>query len=424
MASVNKHRGRYRAVYKDASGRWREKAVPKGMKKEAAKQFANALETRETQIREGLAVAPSAETLLEASVRYLRSIRNTRGHATVEGLWRCRVLPVLGAGRASQLRPTQVDEFLEGLKEEGYADNTRLRIRSTLSACYEWLIRDGVVASNPVRTAKRIRASKGKPQVLTYSQVMALADAAAYPGLRYAILLAYYTACRPGELLGATWAEVDLDRGELQVERSMRGATTTKTGRSRAVSLPPPAVALLTRMRAEALARSKAGHLSGEPLFLNSEGRPMERRSFARTLATALVAAGLVLGWETVCCHGGCRYVGQGKPEPGAQCPKCSRRNLRARGLPIRFSPKGFRSSSITQIVESGGSIKAAAEQAGHSRTGTTEGHYLEVSKPYVAEAVRKAFPGTELAPVVPLRARELAAIRWKVESVIAEVKR
>lgn len=281
VASVNKHRGRWRAVYRGADGKWREKAIPPGTPAKERRAFAHELEAREKRIAEGLEVPPSAETLASASARYLKAVRNARGYRGVESFWRCRILPVLGGVPVGQLKPTQVDELLV---------------------------------------------------------------------------------------------------------------------------------------------------------------RPMGRETTSAALKTALVAAGLVTGWETVCCAGTrgkhapkekCGYVGQGRPETGGKCPRCGGLNLIARGIPIDFSPKGFRSSGITRIVEATGSIAAAAEQAGHARTSTTEAHYVKVSKAYVADAVAKAFappappsPPPPPPPVFRLSPRAEANRRWRMEASVAEMKR
>jgi integrase len=409
MASVSKRKrrgarvARWRASIKGADGAWHERAPPKGLKGyKAVQAWADAEELRQRNIREGKELPPSTETLGAAAARYLHSIRTTRGHRTVEGLWRCRILPVLGAVPVSHLRPAQVDQLMEDLKEEGYADNTRLRIRSTLGACYEWLVRGGAVSSNPVRRALRIRTPPGAPKVLSLEQVEALAAAASWPDLGRLFLFAFYSICRPGEVLASTWSDVRLPseeerraaalRGEeamgvLQVTRSMVGADTTKTKRPRVVVLPPPAVALLNEMYAEALARANGGSLQGVPLFLNKAGGSMKHRGLSRAMK--------------VC--------------------------LRKAGLPGNLSPKTFRSSGETRMIEQGVNLAAVTRQAGHNPT-TAAKYYLKVSETFVADGVRRAFPSKSppppLAQVVRLPARERAALRWHVESVIADVKR
>ncbi len=74
----------------------------------------------------------------------------------------------------------------------------------------------------------------------------------AYEGVvvRSALLLAAWTALRPGVIASARWSEVDLDRAEWHIEAMEEdGRRRMKTGHEHLVSLPRQAVAMLKGMQ-------------------------------------------------------------------------------------------------------------------------------------------------------------------------------
>lgn len=369
------------ARYKGADGKWHEKATPVGTSAAAAKTLAHELEMRALRVVQGLSVAPSAETIESAAKRYLKAIRHHRSLKSIEGRWRLHILPALGKVPAAQLRPTQVDALLASMKDGGYSQQTRRHVRNTISALFEWLRKDRAVEQNPVKQVASIPVPRGSPKALTREEVLAIAREASFPGLRHLVLLGFYTAARPGELLAARKSDVDMAAAQLHIRRTA-GSDTTKTGRARVADLPQPALEVL---------REIVAAVPGEELFLNAVGHPMQLREAARAFKTAVKRAGLVRGWEAVCRRATCRNVEPRKPAAGERCERCGF-VLYARALPANLSLKDLRSSSITHIIEATGSVAAAQDQAGHASEATTQRHYRAVRKPYVADAVRRAF--------------------------------
>lgn len=95
----------------------------------------------------------------------------------------------------------------------------------------------------------------------------------AYPGIivRAGLLLAAYTACRPGAVAAATWQEIDLDRAEWTIP-----ATKMKMRREHVVSLPTQAVVLLEDIRQ---------YRNGEYVFPGSQSNEhMHRDALSKAL--------------------------------------------------------------------------------------------------------------------------------------------
>lgn len=377
LASLRYKNGKPYSIRHDGT----ETLLPKGIKARAAKDLLDAYATKRIHIKLGLDVLPSTETVADASARFLEEIRHRRSYASIEGRWRLHIIPKLGKCVVSQVKPTQVEGVLNGLKDKGYSQQTRRHVRVTLGAFYRWLIRNGAVASSPVSKTDPIPVPEGAPKALTEEEVRRVAEAATFPGLKHLVLLGFYTGARPGELLAATWKVVDFEARTLRIRNTL-GSETTKTGVARGAALPAPALELLAEMKRSA---------RGQFLFLNADGNPMQLRQAARAFKTAVKRAGLVRGYEVVCRRKGCGFREAREESTGGACPKC-RFKLYVRALPAKVSLKDLRSTSVTQIVERTGSLHVAAAQAGHASVKTTERHYVEKRQAFLSDAINRAF--------------------------------
>jgi integrase len=115
---------------------------------------------------------------------------------------------------------------------------------------------------------------------------------AATPANRNVLATAVFTGLRQSELLGLSWADVDLEAGVLRVRRQLDrggGYSEPKTWRAkRDVVLMP---SLVTLLRAHRLASAYPDPT--DPVFVTRTGRPLYYRNLIRGLRLALAKAGL-----------------------------------------------------------------------------------------------------------------------------------
>lgn len=125
---------------------------------------------------------------------------------------------------------------------------TRMRVRQRLDAVFEDAIFHGRCTANPAAAIRRKmreeapRKAKGQFAALPYADAPALmARLRNAPGVAARCLeLAMLTAARTGEVLGAAWAEFDLDVGVWTIP-----GERMKAGEPHTVYLPPRALELL-----------------------------------------------------------------------------------------------------------------------------------------------------------------------------------
>ena len=81
---------------------------------------------------------------------------------------------------------------------------------------------------------------------------------------------------RSGEVRGATWEEIDLDRAQWDLP-----ANRMKAGEAHSVPLSPPAIEILRRIR------ELTGAGKGRPLFPGLKGQPLSDATLAKVLRVA-----------------------------------------------------------------------------------------------------------------------------------------
>ncbi|RFS83800.1 site-specific integrase [Actinomadura spongiicola] len=178
------------------------------------------------------------------------------------------VKPNIGGLRLQAVRPGQITKFYRDLVTTGGQDGTGLsprtvaHVHSVLRKAFGDAVRvDELIPSNPTERAKRPRLHQGEPgDVWTTTQLRTFLDGAKEHRLFTFYRLAAYTGARRGELLNLRWRDVDLDRASVHIKGSAsfiageRIEGTTKSGRSRVVSLDAGTVDVLKSHRKRQLA--------------------------------------------------------------------------------------------------------------------------------------------------------------------------
>jgi integrase len=131
-------------------------------------------------------------------------------------------------------------------------------------------------------------------------QLRAFLDTASQHRLFAFYRLAAYTGARRGELLNLRWHDIDLDHGEVSITGSaaviagQRVEGTTKSGRSRTVSIDPGTVQVLRdHRRRQAEERLKVGPEwcgTGDYVFSTAWGKPIHPDTVS-SLMTGLIVA-------------------------------------------------------------------------------------------------------------------------------------
>lgn len=239
------------------------------------------------------------QTFGEVADAYVEAMRPSWRNAKHAAQWAMTLTKYAAPIRPRMVETISTREILEVLqplwqRTPETAERLRGRIENVLDAAKAKGLRSG---ENPARwrghldqlLPKRQRLSRGHHTALPYADVPSFManlrgrEATAARALEFAIL----TAARSGEVLGATWAEIDLDAAVWAVP-----AARMKAGREHRVPLSARAVELLEGLDA---ARDAETAKPADPVFAGAKGKPLSSMAMAmllRRMGSAVTAHG------------------------------------------------------------------------------------------------------------------------------------
>lgn len=269
--------GRGRRVYRTfrPEPTWSAKTTRRELQKFAA-QLENDLKggrvlirrERQEEARRAAAKAAKVQTFAQYTERVwlpqkrASSARNTM--RVYESALRLHILPALGPSLLGEITPPMLTALFYNVQAEGYAEATQELVWIITGAIFEAAVQDGLLEHDPMKKARRPAASKDtkiERQELAYTadELQVIFQAIQREPLiwRALVLLLASTGIRRGEAAGLQWDCVNFDTGEIVIRRNLQPCkggtytTTPKTGRERAVLVPPDVRDLLRQLRQE-----------------------------------------------------------------------------------------------------------------------------------------------------------------------------
>lgn len=118
--------------------------------------------------------------------------------------------PRLARVTIGTLNADHVQGLQDALEDNGLSSQTILNVRNVLSKAVRFAMRRRLLALNPLDLVEAPRASRGRGQVLEPADVRRFLDAIAGHCIEAAFFLELALGLRRAEVLGLTWAAVDL----------------------------------------------------------------------------------------------------------------------------------------------------------------------------------------------------------------------
>lgn len=286
------------------SGRQRRKCIYGKTRQEVSRKLSSLL----TDIERGLPVTDDKQTVrayLEHWLAFTAKSRIRERTFTRYGeLLNRHVIPAVGSLALTKLTPQRLDQLWSQMADGGLSPRTVTQARAILRSALNTAMKHGLVPRNASALTSAPRVERHQATFLTEEQAVALLKSAHGHPLEGIVCLGLLCGMRMGEILGLTWADIDLDSKRLTIQRQQQrvgseiALVDTKTGKSvRNIELPAQAVAALKRHRdrQSTNVRPAAGErwiVSGR-VFTNETGGPLENGTALRQFHRLLEAAKL-----------------------------------------------------------------------------------------------------------------------------------
>lgn len=193
-----------------------------------------------------------------------------------------QIIPLLGTATLAEINAADVRYLKQALLDEDLAPDTVAYTQGVLSTALNQAVADRLIPENPSRLVKKAKARHRKMRPLEEVQARALIERVRGTRDEAFYLVAVRLGLRRGELLGLQWEDLDFERRDMYVRRSVivRGGeerwSLPKDGEERSIRLGPKlASSLQAHRKRQAEERMRYGGEWEKPelVFPNPRGR-------------------------------------------------------------------------------------------------------------------------------------------------------
>ena len=159
------------------------------------------------------------EWLPQAEAARINRRPSTR--ARDESYYRNLIVPTFGSIPLSSIQPLQVQHWIAGLAENGYASATIRKAYQLLCRTFDAAVQSGVISRTPCRGIQLPADNTAEmEEFLSPTEIHDLADAI-HPRFRTLVLTGAYTGARLGELAALRVDEFNAEDHHIQILRSL-----------------------------------------------------------------------------------------------------------------------------------------------------------------------------------------------------------
>ena len=334
---------------------------------------------------------PSKMTVKELSVRFLRESKATK--ESYEGYLDGRILPAFGDKVIDKVKPTEIYDFMNNLKEDGIRKDGKPGGLSPasiqkhfhiISSMFSFAVELKELDENPCEQVKPTKIPKRKKASIARDPARKLLKALKDESLKYKCitLLAATTGERRGEILGIGDSTLDLENCIIDVSRAIRhtkGKIFLKNPKTESGERIIPLPASLAPLLREIIASRNKQREECEDKWVNKveteDGEPVENDL-------------LFTQWN-------------GKPMHPNSIDGWWAKFREDNNLPKSLKFHGLRHTNITQLLKAGVDIGTVSNNAGHaSKTMTLD--YDDPDAEALLEVAHKANDIFDLDNIVP----------------------
>ena len=227
---TNKIRGRNEgSIYQRSNGKWRAQISVKGKRQgktfNTKKEAQTWLRNMQSKLDKGYDIQGGKISLGKYLGEWLEGYRiaiRPKTYNRYKGLVEKYMIPYIGHIPLNELNSLTVEKFYSDLILDGVGTRNIRHIHSVLHRALVKAASYGFLMRNPAHGVTLPKYNPPEMQVWDASQVSVFLVAADDSRHRALYYLAITTGMRQGEIFGLKWADVDWDKGTIQVQRQVQ----------------------------------------------------------------------------------------------------------------------------------------------------------------------------------------------------------
>lgn len=297
------------------------------------------------------------------------------------------VKPTLGSYMIKSLTPAILQEFINTRFLNGASKNFLNNIKGLLSGSLKYAVYPcELIRDNPMQYVKLPKYEHTKKddsiKVITKKEFKKILDRFNPETSFYIpIIIGYYTGCRIGEVMGLTWNDIDLDKGIIDINKSIAkkdklwyfGPTKNKSS-IRRISIGETLIEILKKHKKFQIEnRLKYGEYfiqQYEKEEIDKASGKKIRKIYSLPISTDIKVMDQV---NMVCTKESGEMI-------TSESFKYAARVIHYE-LGIQFSFHSLRHTHATILIENGANIKDIQKRLGHSKLATTMDTYAHVTE-------------------------------------------
>lgn len=210
----------------------------------------------------------TVDEFIHTSIEMHKSYRNEDTTADYRSIYKNHIKNLFGNKKIYEIKPSDLKQWQSDLITIKKLSPSRVKtVRKVMSRMFNDAIDDEIIDKNPLLRVRAPRVTPPEIHPFNVNQIKVLLSNAEGQFKNF-IATAFFTGARSGELLGLRWDDIDFDKKEITIRRSI------KMGQ---INLPKTINSIRTIDMIDALIpflkeqHNLTGHLN-DYIFLNKEG--------------------------------------------------------------------------------------------------------------------------------------------------------
>lgn len=249
----DKKRGTYYFITRIPTKNGTKQVKRRGFETERAAKLAEA--KLQIEAEEGLFEEenPTFEYVADQYLEWYKRRRKASSYRKIESIVRVNLKPAFGNKRINNIRNRDVRRFQDELIDEEYSAHHIKKVHQTLSAVFNFAIKEEYTKNNPAREVGNVEMEENRHidywTLEEFREFISVVDDFEYKTL---FMTLYYSGMRKGELCALTWADIDFNNNTINIDKTAYNTevTTPKTPSSiRKLTMPRFVVGMLKKLK-------------------------------------------------------------------------------------------------------------------------------------------------------------------------------